>query len=166
MGKRVYWFAIFVLCALVIATGCAGADGNFSAPAASPAAVQRSSVKTMTIYSIDSGSMTLIPVTVKKGTEKVTLSYIANLVLENLNEDEIELTDVSQNGKKVIVSFSSQGRPVKNCSATMESLILEAFANSLLDNVEDCEQVIFRCDGEGYTSGQYTFGKNEVYASE
>lgn len=159
-------FSFLLLFVLFALSGCTGKKEVVTDPAAVPVPTQGSKIETLSIYSINSDSMTLIPVSVKKGNQEPSSSYVARLVLENLNEDDIELTDVIQKDKKVIVSFSSEGKPVKDCGAKMETLILEAFANSLLDNVENCEKVIFRCDGKEYKSSQYSFGKNEVYASE
>ena len=157
---------LFVFIIMFVVAGCTAKEEPPSGSAVEPVPTQGHKIETVSIYSVNSDSMTLIPVSVKKETQDTTPSYVAKLVLENLNEEDIELTDVTQKDTKVIVSFSSKGKPVKGCGAKMETLILEAFANSLLDNVENCEKVIFRCDGEEYKSSQYSFGINEVYASD
>lgn len=159
---------LLVFLSLIVLVMCAGcAIKGEGAPSQAPVPTQKSTMKTLTIYSVDSDNMTLIPVSVKKGTQKISARYIASLVLENLNKDDIELTDVTKKGKKVYVSFSSRGEPVRNCNKTMETLILDCFSNSILDNVKGCEKVIFRCDGDrGYQSSQYSFGEEEVYASK
>lgn len=135
-------------------------------PAASAIPTKRSTMETITIYSINSDTMSLIPLSVKKVSENNSLDYICSLVLQNLDEDDIEVTECIQEGNKVIISFSSAGKPVRDCSDKMEDLILESFSNSFLDNVDGCEKIIFRCDGTAYKSKQYSFGMNEVYASE
>lgn len=123
-------------------------------------------IETITIYSINSDTMSLIPVSVRKTNGgQLTAQSITNLVQSGLNDDKIKVENVSVENDKVIVSFSSKGRPVKDCSSQMEDLILECFANSLLDNVKNCKKVIFRCDGKAYHSSQYDFTINEVYAS-
>lgn len=153
---------------MLVLSGCTdeGKAVTDTDSSAVPAPTRACSIETVSIYSVNSDNMTLIPVSVRKGTQDPTPDYVAGLVMESLNEEDIELTDISQKDNKVIVSFSSKGKPVKGCGSKMETLILEAFANSLLDNVENCEKVIFRCDGKEYKSSQYSFGKNEVFASE
>lgn len=151
---------------LLILGGCMGEEQKVAEPSPSPAGTKKSKIETLVIYSINSDTMTLIPVSVKKETEDLSPFYIARLVQSNLNENDIELLDVYQKDKKVIVSFGSGGKPLKNCGDSMETLILEAFANSLLDNVKNCKKVIFRCEGKEYKSNQYSFGLNEVFASE
>lgn len=162
MKKAVNRILMMVITVLAM-TGC-GEDTQ--KPSATVLPTQKSAIETMTIYSINSDTMTLIPVPVKKDEKERTASYIVSLVLTNLGEEDILVNEVKMEGKKAIVSFSSKGKPIKNCNKTMENLILECFANSLLDNVKGCTQVIFRCDGKEYRSSQHNFAINEVYASE
>mgnify|MGYP002508876236 FL=1 len=161
-------FTFLIVAVVFVLSGCMeeGKAWTDTEPSAMPVPTRASSIETVSIYSVNSDNMTLIPVSVRKETQDPTPDYVAELVMENLNEEDIELTDITQKDNKVIVSFSSEGKPVKGCGSKMETLILEAFANSLLDNLEDCEKVIFRCDGKEYKSSQYSFGKNEVFASE
>lgn len=159
-------FSCCLFMTLVMMAGCEGTQGKEVEGTPTPVPTQKIKIETLAIYSINSDNMTLIPVSVRKGSQKLSPSYVAGLVMENLNEENIAITDIYQKGKKVIVSFDPNGKPVKNCTAKMETLILEAFANSLLDNVKNCSQVIFRCDGKEYKSDQYSFGLNEVFASE
>lgn len=154
-----------LLFAVILVLGVSGCEDSKVTP--TPAApTPKNNMKTLTIYSINADNTTLIPLSVKRGTEKMSEKYIASLVLENLNEQEIIIDDVKKEGKTVVLSFSSKGRPIQKCSETMENLILECFANSLLDNVKGCSEVIFRCDGKAYKSKNQSFGLNEVYASE
>lgn len=159
-------FSCCLFMMIVMMAGCEGTQGKEVDETPTPVPTQKIKIETLAIYSINSDNMTLIPVSVRKGSQKLSPSYVAGLVMENLNEENIAITDIYQKGKKVIVSFDPGGKPVKNCTAKMETLILEAFANSLLDNVKNCSQVIFRCDGKEYKSDQYSFGLNEVFASE
>lgn len=149
---------------LVLLTGC---EGEEKAPAATAVPTQQAErIETITIYSINSDTMTLIPVSVRKTNGgQLTAQSITNLVQSGLNDDRIQVDEVIVQNEKVIVSFSSKGRPIRDCNKKMETLILECFSNSLLDNVKGCKKVIFRCDGKEYRSSQYKFTLNEVYAS-
>lgn len=155
-----------LLFAVLLVMGMSGCEDGRENPLPTVVPTPKNNMKTLTIYSINSDNATLIPVSVKKSTEKMSEKYIASLVLENLNEEEIVVDSVKKQGKKVILSFSSKGKPIQKCSKTMENLILECFSNSLLDNVKGCSEVIFRCDGKAYKSKNQSFGLNEVYASE
>ncbi len=148
---------------LLLLTGC-GKMGTVSS--ISPSPTQKSTMETLTIYSIDSDSMSLIPVVIKKQKKTLSAEYITYLVTQNLEDDDVEIDHVEKEKNIVIVSFSSKGKPVVNCSKKMESLILSCFASSLLDNVPNCEKIIYRCEDKAYKSEHRSFKWNQVYASE
>lgn len=156
---------IFFLIGIFVLT--AGCEKQEDTPVATAVPTQSAvKIETITVYSINSDTMTLIPVSVRKTNGgQLTAQSITSLVLSSLNDDRIKVDDVTVEDDKVIVSFSSKGRPIRDCNKKMEDLILECFANSLLDNVKNCKKVIFRCDGKEYRSSQYNFTINEVYAS-
>ena len=127
---------------------------------------QKSTMETLSIYSVDSDAMALMPVTVKKDKKKVTPEYITSLVEDCLDDENVRVYSVKQEKNKIILSFFKDGKPVKGCSENMEILILDCFANSLLDNIESCTEVVFRCEDKAYKSEHSSFKINEVYASE
>ena len=127
---------------------------------------QKSTMETLSIYSIDTDAMTLIPVTVKKDVKKVTPEYITSLVEDSLDDENVRVYSVRQEKKKIYLSFYKDGKPIKNCSKKMETLILDCFANSLLDNIRSCTKIVFRCEDKAYKSEYSSFQINEVYASE
>ena len=151
------------LASMLLLTGC-GNEKN--TPTASPLPTQKSTMETLTIYSIDSDSMSLIPVVVKKQKKNLSAEYITYLVKQNLEDEDIQIDHVEQDKNKVIVSFSSDGKPVSRCSKKMETLILNCFASSLLDNVPNCQKIIYRCEDKPYKSEHRIFKRNQIYASE
>lgn len=148
---------------LLLLTGCKDEQNKISA---SPMPTQKSNMETLTIYSIDSDSMSLIPVVIKKQKETYTAEYITYLVTQNLEDEDVRIDHVEQQKDTVFVSFSSKGKPVKGCSKEMETLILNCFASSLLDNAVNCENIIYRCEDKAYRSENRTFKRNQIYASE
>lgn len=147
---------------LLLLTGCGGEQ---SIPSASPLPTQKSTMETLTIYSVDSDSMSLIPVVIKKQKKVYTAEYITYLVTQNLEDEDIKIDHVKQQKDTVIVSFLSDAKPVKGCSKKMETLILNCFASSLLDNVKGCEKIVYRCGDKAYKSENRTFLRNQIYAS-
>lgn len=148
---------------LLLLSGCGGEN---AVSTESPLPTQKSTMETLTIYSIDSDSLALVPVVVKKQKQTYSAEYITYLVTQNLDDDDIRIDHVKQEKGMVVVSFSSQGKPVTGCSKKMESLILNCLASSLLDNVPGCEKIIYRCEDKAYKSEHRTFELNEIYASE
>ena len=127
---------------LLLLNGCGKAS---EIPAKTALSTPKSTMKTLTIYSIDSDTMSLIPVVVKKEEKTLTAEYITYLVTQNLEDEDVRVDHVEQQKNVVVVSFDSKAKPVKRCSKQMETLILNCFASSLLDNVKDCKKIIYRC---------------------
>lgn len=148
---------------LLLLIGC---EKEQVSPKGSPLPTQKSTMETLTIYSIDSDSMSLVPIVVKKQKKTYSAEYITYLVTQNLDDDDIQIDHVEQQKGTVIVSFSSKGKPITGCSKKMEYLILNCLASSLLDNVPDCEKIIYRCEDNAYKSEHRTFMRNEIFASE
>ena len=139
---------------LLLLNGCGEAS---EIPAKTALSTPKSTMKTLT--------MSLIPVVVKKEEKTLTAEYITYLVTQNLEDEDVRVDHVEQQKNVVVVSFDSKAKPVKRCSKQMETLILNCFASSLLDNVKDCKKIIYRCKNKRYKSSHRSFGFNEVYTS-
>lgn len=160
--KRIYTF-ILIAGLLLVMTGCQEEKNEISVTTSVP--TPKNHMEIINIYSIDPDTLTLVPVSVKKEDGKLSAEYIISLVLNNLSEYNIRTPELKKSGKKLYVSFSSKGEPVKNCNKKVEKLILECFANSLLDNIETCEDIIFQVEGNAYKSDNFDFKRDEVYTS-
>jgi hypothetical protein len=87
-------------------------------------------------------------------------------VVESMADETfmIGIDDVDEEGDAIIVSFLDNQPPVMNVGSSVEGEILDAIAQSLLDNLEgEYEKVIFRVMGKAYSSGHFEFGINQVY---
>lgn len=162
MVRRLRLLFIFVSVCILLA-GCVHTPDAPTVPTSMP--TQENRIETITVYSINSDSQTLVPVSVRKGKEKISEKYIVSLVLNNLMEYQINPPVIKKKGNKLYLSFSSEGEPVKNCNKKLEKLILECFANSLIDNIETCHDIIFQVDGKAYKSDNLEFGQDEIYLS-
>lgn len=160
--KKLLWVSVLIGAMALI--GCKATDKKTTP--SSPIPTQKSTMETLSIYTIDSDTMTLVPVKVKKSTDKLTPEYITSLVEENLDDETVRVYSVEQENERVYLSFYRDGKPFVKCSKKMENLILNCFANSLLDNLEECKKIVFRCEDKAYKSANYSFKINEVYASE
>ena len=160
MRKKIALMLLFVF----VLTGC-GEENSGSVASQTPAAT-RIPIETFTVYSVDTDKLSLIPVQVRKKANEVCKSkQIVTLVCDNLAV-KVKVQSVEEKKDTVIVSFAPDSEPVKDCSEQMEQMILECFANSLLDNVDACSKVVFRKGGKAYKSENMELGLNEVYASE
>lgn len=126
------------------------------------------STKELSIYTINDETLETEPViaNIPSDTE-VTPQVVVDQVLEAFADNSYVVTvqNVSQEGEAIIVNFSKDSAPVINVGASVECTTLDCISYSLLDNIPDCKKVIFRIDGEAYSSGHIEKGINEPYAT-
>ncbi|MCR4604668.1 MAG: hypothetical protein K5639_01575 [Eubacterium sp.] len=167
--KKLKSFVCLILCAALL-FGCGEKTDPSSSPSA-PSATVEPTFETITIFTIDTGNMQIVPSQVKKEDGNDSLVYICDLVEDNLDDDEIHVTGATLEKTKVaddtaVIVFDAEGKPLKNCVEDMETLILDCFANSILDNVEGVHYVVFRSSEGAYKSESLKLGENEAYASK
>ena len=118
------------------------------------------------IYTIsgDLTELTAVTALLTEG-EEITEQVVTEAVVEALADSAIYVTVnyVTKNNGVVVVDFSTNSPPVSQVGASIEGLILDAFGQSLLDNVSECDAVGFSVDGGDYASGHFEFSKDDIY---
>ena len=160
---------------LLFALTACGSDedvNNTPEPASNAKTEQESSepipspnMETITVFTIDPVNMAIMPSQVKKNEDDDSVEYITKLVQENLEDSDIKVSSATQDGDKAFIAFDSESKPVKGCDEEMEDLILECFANSILDNVDGIHEVGFCTDKGPYISENKEMEADEIYAS-
>lgn len=117
------------------------------------------------IYTIDSDTLEIAPLSVTTEEENITAKVIVDAVINNMDE-EIGVAKVEEKKTNVIVYFQTRKAPLSGCSSQIEKLILDCIANSVLDNLPTCENVIFRSENGNYESGHISLEKDEIYANK
>lgn len=118
------------------------------------------------IYTINGDFTELTAVSVLVVAEKViTEDVVTEAVADALADNAIyvKVNHVTRDNDRIIVDFSADSPPVSQVGAGIEGLILDAFGQSLLDNVFGCNSVSFSVDGKDYASGHLEFSKDEIY---
>lgn len=118
------------------------------------------------IYTISGDFTELTAVTALVGeSEAITEQVVSEAVVDALADSAIyvKVNQVTKNGEVVIVDFDAAYPPVSQVGAGIEGLILDAFGQSLLDNVDGCDAVSFSVDGGDYASGHFEFSKDDIY---
>lgn len=118
------------------------------------------------IYTIsgDLTELTAITVLLTEG-ETITEQVVADAVVDALADSAIYVTvnKVTKKDGVAVVDFAMDSPPVSQVGASIEGLILDAFGQSLLDNVSECKAVGFSVDGGDYASGHFEFSKDDIY---
>lgn len=97
----------------------------------------------------------------------ITAGLVAQLVISDIADKSYVITvkEVTVEDDHIIVDFDSATPPVKGVGEHAETAILDAFAFSMIDNLPECNGVIFRADGKAYVSDNYSYGIDEIYLS-
>lgn len=101
---------------------------------------------------------------IPNGTE-ITPQLIVDKSINSMADNSIivGIENVTTIDDKIIVSFYSDQPPIVNVGAGMETSILNALAQSLIDNLDKYSKVIYQMEGKEYKSGHIELGLNEVY---
>lgn len=141
-----------------------GSNKETVTPTSSP--VQPNANVDLPLYTVnaDSGEIEAVTASIMKGTE-ITPQLIVDTVVESLADQSIEIKvkDVTTKDDAIIVDFDKNKTPSKNMGSGYEGAILDAIAQSLMDNLEDYNKVIYRIDGEAYVSGAFEYGIDEAH---
>lgn len=122
--------------------------------------------KEIFIYSIDADTVEKEAVTALVPSDsEITPKLIVDMVVDAMADESfmIGIDTVTTEGDKVIVSFKDDQPPVINVGSSAEGEILDAIAQSLLDNLKDYNKVVFRIMGEAYSTGHFLFDLNHIY---
>lgn len=171
-----------IICSLLILLGMAGCGdtSETKTPSATnapdspitltpniedPLTVAPSKTTELPIYTISGDLTELTAVTALVSEETITEQIVTEAVVEALEGSLIyvKVNNVSYKNNVVTVDFDATAPPVSQVGASIEGLILDAFGQSLLDNVPGCKGISFTVDGGMYSSGHFEFAPDEIY---
>ena len=122
--------------------------------------------KEISIYTFNDISLEIEPAIalVPEETE-LTPELVVDLVVDSFADRSVivGIADIIVEKDTVIVSFLSSQAPLVNVGSTLETTILDAIAQSIIENFPQYPKVIYRVEGKEYASGHYEFDLNEVY---
>ncbi|MDF2906661.1 MAG: hypothetical protein K0R34_1982 [Herbinix sp.] len=134
-----------------------------------PSDIQPTANVELQLYTVnvDTGEIEAVTALVPADAE-ITPDLIVEKVVESMVDRSIEvgIDSVTLEGDAVIVSFYKDAAPLSEMGSGYEGAILDAIAQSLIDNLEEYNKVIYRAEGEAYVSGHNELGINEVYLEE
>lgn len=122
--------------------------------------------KEISIYTMNESTFEVEPATALISEDsEVTPELIVDLVVDSFADRSVTIgiDSIKTKDDAVIVSFLSDQPPLVNVGGSVETTILDAIAQSLVDNLDDYTKVIFQVEGEAYASGHYEFKINQVY---
>ncbi len=139
------------------------------APTPTPPDIQPTANVELPLFTvnIDTGEIEAVTAMVPADA-KITPELIVDKVVESMADRSIEvgIEEISIEGSAVVVSFYKNKAPLSEIGSAYEGAILDAIAQSLIDNLEEYNKVIYRAEGDSYVSGHFEFGINDVYLED
>ena len=130
-------------------------------PTIMPAASREISIYTINQDTLGVESVIALVPADSENTPQLIIDQVIDSPADNLVQ--IGVDEVTTQKDTVIVSFKSDQPPLTNVGSALEKTILDAIAQSLVDNLKDYPKVIFRVEGKPYSSGHYSFGPDQIY---
>lgn len=130
-------------------------------PTIMPAASREISIYTINQDTLGVESVIALVPADSENTPQLIIDQVIDSLADNLVQ--IGVDEVTTQKDTVIVSFKSDQPPLTNVGSALEKTILDAIAQSLVDNLKGYPKVIFRVEGKPYSSGHYSFGLDQIY---
>lgn len=131
-----------------------------------PSAIKPVAGSELPIYTIneDTGDIEAVTATIQQGVE-LTPVLIVETVVESMADKSLKIgiESITTKDDIIIVSFYKDQPPLMNVGAGIEGGILDAIAQSLIDNLANYNKVVYRMEGKAYISGHIELGIDEVY---
>lgn len=165
-------FAVLILCTILIGCRQRPEDTTDATPTSclTPSLTDEpisgiGMVKELSIYSLASNHKDIESVTALVSSEEITPKLIVDKVVESIEDAsfQVKIHSVETQQDTIIVDFCEDSPPVTGVTKETETAILDAIAQSLLDNLADYHKVIYRANEKAYTSDNLNFTENYVY---
>ncbi|MBE5967846.1 MAG: hypothetical protein E7255_12925 [Lachnospiraceae bacterium] len=131
-----------------------------------PSDIKPKANKELLVYTIDpdKGEVEAATAMVSEDNE-ITPELIVSKAAEAMADKSIGIgiDKVTTKEDAIIVSFNSDKPPLTEVGAGIETAILDAIAQSLIENLPDYNKVIYQVQGKAYTSGHIELGLDEAY---
>lgn len=119
----------------------------------------------LVIYVVNS-STNLDPVTALiPADSELNPKLIVDTVVDSMADQSLTLgiESVTTQDDTVIISFYSNQPPLSDVGSGLETAILDALAQSITENLDDYNKIIYRVEGGPYISGHIELGIDEIY---
>jgi hypothetical protein len=141
-------------------------EGTTENATPTPSTIQPIANNDLPVYNVnvDTGDIEPVTALVPKDSE-ITPELIVQTVIESMADHSIVvgIDSVTTLNDTVIVSFTKDQAPFSDLGAGYEAAILDAIAQSLTDNLENYNKIIYRVEGKAYVSGHIETDIDEVY---
>ena len=184
MQKKNLIYAMLCICVAFLISGCA--KENSGTPTVTPTPAADTTILPTAVPKVDANGTTIAPpenleitiytlnpdslekeavnvlVTVE---DELTPELIAEQVVDAM-EDEgfyLGINDIIIENDSVRIDFKSDAVPVVDVGASVEGVIIDILAQSILDNLPQYKKIYISIEGGPYHSGHLEFELDDVY---
>ena len=127
--------------------------------------VDNSEVSKIGYYTVDSGGKIKSATSLITNTTKITPKLILGYFVDSLEDESIELSikDVQITESLCVIDFDDSIYDIASMGKKIENAVLDAAAQSILDNIDEVEGVGFSINGKAYSTTNNKFALNSVY---
>lgn len=121
--------------------------------------------KSVRYYTVDVDSCSITGAYFALGiSDEITPELVLSFLADSLDDSSVHIgfDSIEVENGTCVVSFDD-GMLAFADNPKLEDAILDAAAQSLLDTVAECKRIVFRINGEAYTTSNNSFGINEIY---
>ncbi len=119
----------------------------------------------ITYYTLSEELETVEVTSPLNGDGQMTPKELVDFVTATMDDVSVtvQVDSVTIEDTSIVVDFKGESVPVRYANTRLESAILDALAQSLLDNYPEYAGVIFRAGGQAYQSENRSFDLNYIY---
>lgn len=98
----------------------------------------------------------------------ITPERILGYLIDSLEDESITLSynSIEMNDGNVTIDFTDTIYPISLSGVDLEYAVLDAAAQSILDNIKDATSVSYHINGNAYKTANLSFGYNDVYMDD
>ncbi len=122
-------------------------------------------ISKISYYTVTSGGKVRGASSLISESTQITPELVLSYFIDSLEDESIilELDEVKVDESVCIISFTRTINDIAALGKDFESAVLDAAAQSVLDNFDDIDGVSFRIEGEAYATANYSIKPDSIY---
>lgn len=120
-------------------------------------------------YSVDASNSNVKNATVMERDDiEITPELILDYLIDSLADESVSLSynSIDVNNGSVVIDFDNSIVNISETNAELEFAVLDAVAQSILDNIDGCKSITYHINGGAYKTDNLSFGFNDIYMDD
>ena len=116
-------------------------------------------------YTVNSKGVIVRATSLISGSTVITPDLILGFLVDSLEDESVALgfDSVGIENSLCIISFDDSIYDIADQGVVLETAVLDAISQSILDNLDSVDGICFRIKGQAYSTANYSFAFDSVY---